>query len=484
MLFPPWLHLLLLSITMVMGEEEKDRTTGQAKEEFILPQNTVEANTVDKGQTSLLSNILEAEPTSGSEAAPQPEDNKIWWTENIEEAIADLSQRFYHELSRTEPENFVFSPLSLHSALSLLLLGTSPETETSEEVQKMLGSIINPDFLKKAYKRLVEFYKKQPTFLYDNHVWVDERFNLNPTYVEEVGQYLGTNTTRLRFADKAAALNTINGWVSRATGGRVKTALDDIASDAQLYLANAIYLKEKWKTVFDKVDPRKNSNLFKLRGDATVKVNMMEATRRSVAYAKFSMPSDEFKPHEMFTIPYENEDFALQIILPNKEYGGNGLTMLEEQIDYVIKRDLSTAVTTTNTTNTLNVFSQPKDQTWNWRQLDLRMPQFKVASKFDAANVFKRMNLTRVFSGESELEKISTDNSSLRVESIAHAALIEVDREGTVAAAATVIEISFLSAADFDLTVVVDRPFIFTVRDMVNNIPILVGRVTNPATTV
>ena len=74
----------------LQGEEEKDRTTGQAKEEFILPQNTVEANTVDKGQTSLLSNILEAEPTSGSEAAPQPEDNKIWWTENIEEAIADL----------------------------------------------------------------------------------------------------------------------------------------------------------------------------------------------------------------------------------------------------------------------------------------------------------------------------------------------------------------------------------------------------------
>lgn len=473
MLFAPLLQLMLFFCCAMAQEEARSQQ----------PREDTNSPTEAKGTVVL------SEDDSNVEDSRRPASEgsdllfRLKFQKHFEAPIADLSQRVYHELTKTETGNFVFSPLSLHSALTLLLLGSEDKTETEKEVLLMLGSITNREYLKEAYRQLVSSYQQQTTFSYNNRVWVDKKFNLNPEYVKEAYDYLGTNTTALRFEDVSATLEAINQWVKEATGGQIPTALEDIDRNVQLLLANAIYLKEEWKVAFSDVDAQDvplTNQTFKLGGSqGDARVDMMETPHElNFTYAKIRLPHDDLLA-DIVTLPYKNTDFAMQIILPNKAHGGDGLALLEDEIGDIIARDRTAEVKTKNVTEeTFNIFAQYQEQ--RWRESFLRMPKFRVASRFDAADIFQRMNLTRVFSDQAELGRLSTDASNLNVDSIKHAAIVEVDKEGTEAAAATVVQITFLSAVSTEPWVV-DRPFMFVVRDMRHNIPVLVGRVTNPA---
>lgn len=108
------------------------------------------------------------------------------------------------------------------------------------------------------------------------------------------------------------------------------------------------------------------------------------------------------------------------------------------------------------------------------------MPTFKVNTKMDAGRAVKNLGARKLFTAAAELENLS-QSGPLSVNNIVHSAVVEVTKEGTEGAAATGVGIVLLSA-DFGETkkVLVDRPFIFVVKDKTNNIPLLVGRVKDP----
>merc|ERR1712128_232210 len=105
----------------------------------------------------------------------------------LESAIGDFSQSLYVQLAeRSGSDNFVFSPLSLHSALTLLYLGTRDNSTTQQQLGAAMGIVNNPKLLKQSYQKVIETYKHQKSFLYGNHIWVGKGYTLKPDYKDLV----------------------------------------------------------------------------------------------------------------------------------------------------------------------------------------------------------------------------------------------------------------------------------------------------------
>jgi serpin B len=116
-----------------------------------------------------------------------------------------------------------------------------------------------------------------------------------------------------------------------------------------------------------------------------------------------------------------------------------------------------------------------------YKDVNLRMPKFKLKNKFDAAEALQSLGAKDIFTSGAELDNI-IGAGPVGVGKVIHEAVVEVTKEGTEGAAVTGVEIVLFSATfGEEKNIVLDRPFIFIVQDRVNNIPVLVGRVKNPS---
>merc|ERR1719186_2439658 len=114
--------------------------------------------------------------------------------------MGDFSQSLYVYLSNISgSDNFIFSPLSLHSALTLLYLGTKDNSTTQEQLGAAMGRVNDPQLLKQSYKRVIQTYKDQKSFMYGNHIWVGKGFTLNPDYKALVSRQFGSELSEIDF---------------------------------------------------------------------------------------------------------------------------------------------------------------------------------------------------------------------------------------------------------------------------------------------
>merc|ERR1711942_406671 len=373
----------------------------------------------------------------------------------LQSAIADFSQSLYVQLAETsEDENFVFSPLSLHSALSLLYLGTRDNSSS----QQQLGQ---------SYQQVVQSYMGQHSFLYGNHIWVGEGFTLKPDYQELVSSQFGSNISSLDFAG-AHPEQEVNDWIEKMTGGKISNLVDSFSSGTMMFLANALYFNEKWLQPFED----KNYTGYPIEEDfysigGKMKVPMIQQISSKIVYGEIETQNDLL---QVVTIPYENKDFEMQIILPKD---AKGLNILENQMKLREEQDDNSHFNLFKALK--NVYSGYIDD------IQLRMPKFKLKSKFNAADILKNLGARDVFTAEAELDKM-VEGGPIGVGKVIHEAVVEVSEEGTKGAAATGVEIVLFSASFGEQkNIVLNRPFIFIVQDRVNNIPVLVGRVKSPS---
>merc|ERR1711936_1199920 len=392
-----------------------------------------------------------------------------YYSKSLESAVGDFTQSMYVHMVDTSSveENFVFSPLSLHSALTLLFLGTKDNSTTQEQLGAAMGIVNSRDLLTSSYKKIIDSYKDQSSFLYGNHIWVGKEFTLNPNYKELVTGQFGSEVSNIDFK-QFAAVEKINRWVKKKTNNKIEKLVESFSADTKLFLANALYFKENWLEPFEDTDGKGNifEDLFDTGNGNKVKVPMLRQLSDKLIYGEIK--TDDIYL-EIVTIPYENEDFEMQIIVPKttKEFHiMESLMQLKEEQD---------------DKKSFNLFKALKNETYDFiEDVDLKIPKFKVESKFDASEALKKLGAREVFTSGAELDNISTDGP-LGVSKVVHKAVVEVTKEGTEGAAATGVELVFFSASfGVQKRIVLDRPFIFIVQDKKNNIPILVGRVKNP----
>jgi serpin B len=270
---------------------------------------------------------------------------------------------------------------------------------------------------------------------------------LVPAYLEGLASRFGAGLRLVDYvADPEAARRTINAWVADQTEQRIPELLVPgvITSDVRLTLVNAIYLKAPWLTPFS---PEATKPGTFTRADGTsVEVPMMAGN--------LTLPYAEGAGWRAVELPYVGGSLALTIIVPD------AIGTFEKSLTPELMAEIAGGLTE--------------------RPVQLTFPRFGIESKVDLATTLAAMGMPLAFdAGRADFSGITTEG--LYIFAVIHQANIDVDEKGTEAAAATAVVMGETAAPGEPVTLRVDRPFLFALRDVPTGTILFLGRVADPS---
>ncbi|KAJ6851908.1 serpin-ZXA-like [Iris pallida] len=384
---------------------------------------------------------------------------------DLRESIANQSS-FSLRLSRhvsasAGDRNVVLSPLSLHAVLSLLATGSAGSTLA--QILSTVGSPSAADLQSLSTQTIGLVLADGsaaggPRVAFANGVWVDSSVPLKKGFEETVTSVYKAVAKAVDFQTKAVEVaNEVNAWAQNATAGLVKELLPpgSVDNSTRLVLGNALYFKGAWDKKFE-ASETKDSEFYLLNG-TSVQVPFMTSKEK-----QFISSYDDFS---VLRLPYkQGEDkrqFSMYIFLPDAR---DGLWSLLEKLS-----------------------SEPgfldRHRPRQKASVDnFKIPKFKISFGLDASEVLKGLGLVLPFSAECDLSEMvnSPVAGSLSVSSIYHKSVVEVNEEGTEAAAASaaVVLLRSLPVGPFDF--VADHPFVLVIREDMTGVVLFSGHVINP----
>ena len=362
----------------------------------------------------------------------------------------------FGEIARqTSPDSNLFiSPLSAAMALAMAYNGAAGATQAEmQQVLQLDGMTL--DDVDQSYRSLIGLLRgldPQVAFTIANSVWYDPNpvYAPTPDYLATTRTYFDARVESLDFKSPSAA-PTINAWVSDQTHGKIPTIVPDpIPPDAVAYLINAIYFKGSWTARFDKGLTRPGT--FRLANGAAATVPMMTHGHSvRVRYARAEGVT-------VLDLPYGGEAFSMTIVLPQVAGGIDSLVqgLTEERWrGWVAALDSGS--------------------------LEVVMPKFTLTYGLTMNDVLRALGMPSAFCDAPHPDFTRLNPSgALCISDVRHKTFVDVNEEGTEAAAATSVEISFTSLA---APLQVDRPFVFAIRERLSGTILFLGRVMNPAAT-
>nr|ATU82442.1 venom serpin 3 [Lethocerus distinctifemur] len=366
------------------------------------------------------------------------------------EALTNGSNKFainlYQTLIKQKPnENLIVSPTSLMMVLSLAYIGS--KGQTAKEIADALGLPSNSEDVLVGYNQLIQDLRN-PVLKLVNKIFADSSLQLKEEFQKQATEYFLSAAQNVDFLHNAeVARQTINTWVEDNTNNKIKDLLAPGVVDAstRLVLTNAIHFKANWKLKFDPTETSKEN--FYVTPDTTVKVDMMHTKD------KFGFKHHMELEAKMLQLPYEGDDFRLIVILPDKP---DGLANVESKLQ------------------TLNL--QEEFSSFRKTTVLVGMPKFKMESTIDLEDILIQLGMPSMFS-EADFSGIA-QGENLQVSKVVQKAFIEVNEEGTEAAAATAA-IFGRSGGNRDLFYA-DHPFLLLILHRNNNV-LFIGTVKKPA---
>lgn len=348
----------------------------------------------------------------------------------------------YAQLS-DEPGNLLLSPFSVSAALAMAYGGA--RGETAEEMARVLRFTVEPLKLHETMGALLTRLRASGEspghqLRIANALWSDQSLSLLPTFTQLCRQHYQAEPREVDFGDLNAAVRTINGWVSDVTSGKIERLVTpDLLASAVLVLTNAIHFDGTWKTQFD--ESRTFDAPFTVSPDRRVTVKMMAQNGRA-GHARVG-------PVELLELPYAGDELSMVILLPAR---ADGL------------RDLEESLTIGKLKGWLGMLRE--------QEMAFMLPRFELTSRFRLADVLQRMGIRLAFSRAADFSGIS--DGTLFISQVVHQTCINVDEQGTEAAAATAVILK--RGAVFRA----DHPFLFLIRDRSTGSIIFIGRVVDP----
>ncbi|MDR3297564.1 MAG: serpin family protein [Prevotellaceae bacterium] len=365
---------------------------------------------------------------------------------------AELDNRFalamFRNVSAAVGSNTFFSPLSLNMALGMLYNGTSGDTRT--ELAQVMG------FADFSEAEINEYYQLMSDALLSvdpltelgiaNSIWYRTGFDVKPPFVSINQQYFSAEVQSLDFASPDAA-SIINGWCADKTKDKIKEIIESpIPNDVVMYLINALYFKSKWQYTFDKSESRE-ADFSKANGSA-VSATFMHHTATLPYYADEHVQCVE--------MPYGNQAFSMVALLPPDG------TSIEQLVEYL---DSETWLGIT--------------QGLHEREVSVAFPRFKVECEIALNKPVQQAGILQIFN-EGGLLNLS-DNPYVVVSNIKQKTFVEVNEEGTEAAAVTAIGMEMTSAGPSSPTpFIANRPFLYLIREKSTGVILFVGRMDEP----
>jgi serpin B len=355
---------------------------------------------------------------------------------------------------RHQNGNLFFSPESISTALAMAYAGA--RGSTASEMAKTLHFTLPPDKLHPAMGALLrdlnaahEGYQLSVA----NALWAQQGYTFLDDFLSQLKTDYGAGLNQVNFkgATEAARL-TINQWVEQKTQDKIKDLLQPgaLRSDTRLVLTNAIYFKGDWETQFDKAQTK--SEDFHLSPAQAATAPLMHREGR---FSYFDGGT-----FQILEIPYKSKELSMIIFLP-KDAGG--LSALEQSL------------TGSNLQQWLSkLASVPK--------VIVTMPKFKMTQQFELGSTLSAMGMPQAFSGNADFSGM-TGHRDFSISEVIHKAYVDVNEEGTEAAAATAVTMRAMAIRAPEGPPPVfraDHPFVFMIRDNRSASILFMGRMADP----
>ena len=375
------------------------------------------------------------------------------------ERTALANNRFALDLYRElagEGDNVFFSPWSLSSALAMTYEGA--RGNTSDEMRSVLYFSENDSLRRESFSALdrkINANDSGYTLSTANALWVDGSFSLLDEYETLVHDTYQARANNLDFrAAPEEARQTINHWVEQKTVGKIVDLIPagHVDSLTRLVLTNAIYFNGTWMKTFDPSQTR-DEDFFTEDGRA-VKVPMM---RQDDGEAQFYYL--ETGGLQVLEMPYAGGRLSMMILLPH------------DQDIASLERSLSS-----------EEISQWIDSLEE-RRVDVYVPRFKLKANYFLPEILADLGMPTAFSEMADFTGISPDRP-LFISQVIHQAYVDVNEQGTEAAAATAVEVSESAAGSEEPEIPVfraDHPFLFLIVDDETGCILFLGRVSDPS---
>ncbi|XP_068092900.1 serpin B6-like isoform X1 [Hyperolius riggenbachi] len=378
--------------------------------------------------------------------------------DSLSEANGCFSINLFKKLTEKDNKcNLFFSPMSISSALAMIYLGA--KGNTAAQMTKALQFEKAKDLHSSFQSLIFEINKPGTDYLLRtaNRLYGEKKFTFLDEFLGSTQKHYHADLQAVDFSGKAEECRKeINSWVAEKTEGKIKDLLPSGSVDAltRLVLVNAIYFKGNWANQFDKQCTSEMP--FRLNKNETKPVQMMYKK------AKFPMTyvGDLFT--KVIELPYVNNELSMIILLPDDiEDGTTGLEKLERELTY----------------NKFVEWTNP--DMMDITKMELWVPKFKLEDSYDLKSVLSDMGMPDAFDeGRADFSGMSSNNE-LVLSKVVHKAFVDVNEEGTEAAAATA-GIMMMRCAMIIPRILCDHPFLFFITHKATRSILFSGRFCNP----
>jgi len=364
----------------------------------------------------------------------------------------DFALKLYRQLAAAGG-NVFFSPTSVSIALAMTYLGA--REQSAAQIKQVLGlSEVEEEHLHTSFSDLHDVLtggQEHFTLKLANKLYSHHQYNFLQEYIDRTKTHYKAQSESVNFGDDAARL-AINAWVEDQTNNKIQNLLaDPLGELTRLVLVNAIYFKGQWndKFVADKTTVEK----FHLSSGGVVDVNMMHSKK------KFNLTYIEEVKSRVLELPYVGGDLSMLIILPDES---QQMATLESNLKAEMLTELQ--------------FGR-----FDKVQVELSLPRFKL-DQSAALNVpLQSLGMQHVFD-ESCADLSGMDGTHLLyLSNVVHKAYIEVNEEGSEAAAATAAVVMTRSMPRPPEQFMADRPFLFLIKDCRTKAVLFMGKLAQPS---
>ncbi|XP_021513446.1 serpin B6-like [Meriones unguiculatus] len=376
--------------------------------------------------------------------------------DSLLEANGTFALNLLKILGEDSSKNVLFSPLSISSALVMVLLGAKGTT-ASQMLQALSLDKCSCDGggdVHQGFRALLAEVNKTGTrylLRTANRLYGEKTLDTRASFKDSCRKFYGAELEELDFkSDTEQSRQHINTWVATKTEDKITKLLSPgtVNSDTLLVLVNAIYFKGNWEKQFNKEDTREM--LFKVTDNEEKPVQMM------FKKSTFKMADIEEISTTILMLPYVGNELNMIIMLPEEQVG---LRTVEKEITYEKLKEWTS-------------LDKMDDE-----EVEVFLPRFKLEENYDMKDVLCKLGMTDAFEqGTADFSGIAS-KEGLFLSEVIHKSFVEVNEEGTEAAAATTANIGFRSMPHYFCA---DHPFLFFIQHSETNGIVFCGRFSSP----
>jgi serpin B len=360
---------------------------------------------------------------------------------------------------RTNEGNLFLSPASISTALAMTYAGAAGETEM--QIAKAMHFTLPEAKLHTAFAALLrelngsgaDANQRGYQMSVANALWGQQGYAWKQEFLKVTRDSYGAGLREVDFAKSAEqARQTINTWVEKQTNDKIKELLKPgiLNSMTRLVLTNAIYFKGDWATQFDKKATFDQD--WHATADKKVKAPMMHRT------GEFRLYEDQ--ELQVLDLPYKGKDLSMFVALPRKV---DGLAGMEKTV-------------------TAEKFARWAKDMRSHDRVEVTLPKFKTTAEFVLNEELQKLGMTDAFTPKANFARMNGNDRDLYIAAVVHKAFVDVNEEGTEAAAATGVVMKTRAVLGEQHPVFrADHPFLFLIRDNRSGSVLFLGRLADPS---